>query len=98
MQASTPNLITPLPSAVGLRARQRVACHLLPFVFLLYVVAYVGRVNVSFVNLRMSAELGFSDRVYGLGVAVFYISYVLVEIPGAILVERWSARKWMRES
>jgi hypothetical protein len=46
----------------------------------------------------MSAELGFSDRVYGLGVAVFYISYVLFEIPGVILVERWSARKWMRES
>ena len=79
----------------GVRARRRVACRLLPFVFLIYVVNYIDRVNVSFANLRMSADLGFSDRVYGLGVGLFYVSYVLFEIPGAILVERWSARKWI---
>jgi sugar phosphate permease len=43
----------------------------------------------------MSADLGFSDRVYGLGVGMFYITYVLFEIPGAIIAERWSARKWI---
>ena len=80
---------------VGARARRRVAYRLLPFAFLLYIVNYIDRVNVSFANLRMSADLGFSDRVYGLGVGVFYISYVLFEIPGAIIVERWSARKWI---
>jgi len=80
---------------VGGRARRRVAYRLLPFVFLLYIVNYIDRVNVSFANLRMSADLGFSDRVYGLGVGVFYITYVLFEIPGAIIVERWSARKWI---
>jgi ACS family tartrate transporter-like MFS transporter len=68
---------------------------LLPFVFLLYIVNYIDRVNVSFANLRMSADLGLSDRVYGLGVGMFYITYVLFEIPGAIIVERWSARKWI---
>src|SRR5262249_26206013 len=52
-------------------------------------------VNVSFANLRMSADLDFSDRVYGLGVGIFYLTYVLFEIPGAIIVERWSARKWI---
>ena len=82
-------------SDVGQRARRRVAYRLLPFVFLLYIVNYIDRVNVSFANLRMSADLGFSDRVYGLGVGVFYITYVLFEIPGAIIVERWSARKWI---
>ena len=80
---------------IGMRARRRVAYRLLPFVFLLYVVNYIDRVNVSFANLRMSADLGFSDRVYGLGVGVFYLTYVLFEIPGAIIVERWSARKWI---
>ena len=80
---------------VGARTRRRVALRLLPFVFLIYVVNYIDRVNVSFANLRMSADLGFSDRVYGLGVGIFYISYVLFEIPGAIIVERWSARKWI---
>jgi MFS transporter, ACS family, tartrate transporter len=80
---------------VGQRARRRVAYRLLPFVFLLYVVNYLDRVNVSFANLRMSADLGLSDRVYGLGVGMFYVTYVLFEIPGAIIVERWSARKWI---
>jgi MFS transporter, ACS family, tartrate transporter len=82
-------------SDVGQRARRRIAYRLLPFVFLIYVVNYIDRVNVSFANLRMSADLGFSDTVYGLGVAMFYVTYVLFEIPGAIIVERWSARKWI---
>jgi MFS transporter, ACS family, tartrate transporter len=80
---------------VGDRARRRVAYRLLPFVFLLYVVNYIDRVNVSFANLGMSADLHFSDKVYGLGVGVFYITYVLFEIPGALIVERWSAKKWI---
>ena len=80
---------------VGLQARRRVAYRLLPFVFLLYIINYIDRVNVSFANLKMSADLGFSDRVYGLGVGMFYLTYILFEIPGAILVERWSARKWI---
>jgi MFS transporter, ACS family, tartrate transporter len=83
------------PNGVGQRARRRVAYRLLPFVFLLYMVNYIDRVNVSFANLTMSADLGFSDRVYGLGVGMFYLTYVLFEIPGAVIVERWSARKWM---
>ena len=80
---------------VGKRARRRIAYRLLPFVFLMYVVNYIDRVNVSFANLRMSADLGFSDRVYGLGVGMFYLTYVLFEIPGAVIAERWSARKWI---
>src|SRR5215472_12355840 len=82
-------------NGVGQRTRRRVAYRLLPFVFLLYVVNYIDRVNVSFANLRMSVDLGFSDRVYLLGVGMFYVTYVLFEIPGAIIVERRSARKWI---
>jgi MFS transporter, ACS family, tartrate transporter len=75
-------------------ARRHIALRLLPFVFLLYVVAYLDRANVSFAALRMNLDLGFTDRVYGLGVAMFYLGYVLFEIPGAIIVECWSAKKW----
>ena len=75
--------------------RRKIAIRLLPFLFTLYLVNYVDRVNVSFAALRMSADLGFSDRVYGLGAGIFFLTYVLFEIPGAILVERWSARKWI---
>lgn len=80
---------------VSQRARRRVAYRILPFVFLLYIVNYIDHVNVSFANLRMSADLGFSDRVYGLGIGMFYITYVLFEIPGTVIVERWSARRWI---
>src|SRR6201987_342518 len=83
------------PMETGDATRRRIAIRLLPFVFLLYVISYVDRVNVSFANLRMSAELGFSDRIFGLGAGIFFIGYVLFEIPGTIVVERWSARKWM---
>jgi ACS family tartrate transporter-like MFS transporter len=80
---------------IGRRARGRVAVRLLPFVFIMYVICYLDRANLSFANLRMSADLGFSDRIYGLGSGIFFLGYVLFEIPGAIIVERWSARKWM---
>src|SRR5216683_1415610 len=80
---------------IGQRARRRVAVRLLPFVFIMYVICYVDRANLSFANLRMSADLGFSDRIYGLGSGIFFLGYVLFEIPGAVIVERWSARKWM---
>jgi ACS family tartrate transporter-like MFS transporter len=82
-------------SRIGQRARKRIAWRLLPFVFLMYVICYLDRANLSFANLRMSADLGFSDAVYGLGSGIFFIGYVLFEVPGALIVERWSARKWM---
>jgi MFS transporter, ACS family, tartrate transporter len=78
-----------------LSARRKIAIRLLPFLFTLYLVNYIDRVNVSFAALRMSADLGLSDRVYGLGAGIFFLTYVLFEIPGTILVERWSARKWI---
>lgn len=80
---------------VGARARRRIAWRLLPFAFLLYVVAYIDRVNVSFAALRMNSDLGFGDRAFGLGVGVFFLGYGLFETPGALIVERWSARKWI---
>jgi ACS family tartrate transporter-like MFS transporter len=61
----------------------------------MYVVAYLDRANVAFAKLSMSADLGFSEAVYGFGSGIFYVGYLLLEIPGALLVERWSARRWM---
>ena len=80
---------------VALRARRRIAWRLLPFLILLYVVAYIDRVNVGYAKLRMADELRFSDAVYGFGAGIFFIGYVLLEIPGTLLVERWSARLWI---
>ena len=74
--------------------RRKVAWRILPFVFLLYIVAYLDRANVSFAKLAMADDLKFSDEVFGLGFGIFFIGYLILEIPGALLVERWSARKW----
>jgi ACS family tartrate transporter-like MFS transporter len=82
-------------SEVGQRARRRIAWRLLPFLFILYFIAYLDRVNVGFAGLEMSHSLGFTDRVFGLGAGIFFAGYFLFEIPGALIVERWSARKWI---
>ena len=75
--------------------RRRIARRLLPFLWLLYVIAFLDRVNVAYAALEMSHDLGFSDRVFGMGAGIFFIGYVLLEIPGAVIVERWSARRWI---
>jgi len=74
--------------------RRKVAWRILPLVFLLYIVSYLDRANVSFAKLRMAGDLKFSEQVFGLGIGIFFIGYLILEIPGALLVERWSARKW----
>ena len=81
------------PVEVG-ALRRKVAWRVLPLVFLLYIVAYLDRANVSFAKLAMAAELKFSEEVFGLGFGIFFLGYLTLEIPGALLVERWSARKW----
>ncbi len=83
------------PSPVCVRTlRRKVAWRILPLVVILYVISYLDRANVAFAKLRMGAALGFSDEVFGFGIGVFFIGYLFLEIPGALLVERWSARKW----
>lgn len=77
------------------RTRLRVDRRLMPFILLLYVVSYLDRFNVSLAGLQMSKELGFSDSVFGLGSGIFFIGYFLLEIPGGVLAELWSARKWI---
>src|SRR6202007_833512 len=75
------------------RTRRHAAVRLLPFLFALYLANYLDRTSVAYAAIGMSRELGLSDRVFGLGAGIFFISYVALQIPGALLVERWSARR-----
>jgi MFS transporter, ACS family, tartrate transporter len=68
---------------------------LLPFLFLLYVVAYLDRINVGFAALQMKAQLGFSDSVYGLGAGIFFLGYFLFQVPANLALERVGARRWI---
>ena len=89
----TPDAKAPSATKLESQIRHHVAWRLLPFLLLLYIVSYIDRANVAYAALDMNRDLGFSDRVFGLGSGVFFISYLAGQIPGALLVERWSARR-----
>ena len=72
--------------------RRHIAVRLLPFVFLLYITNYLDRTSVAYAAIGMARDLGFDDRVFGLGIGIFFLSYVALQIPGAVLAQRWSAR------
>jgi MFS transporter, ACS family, tartrate transporter len=78
---------------IGDRTRRQIAVRLLPFLFVLYIANYIDRTSVAYAALGMTSDLGFSDRVFGLGAGIFFLSYVALQIPGAMLVEHWSARR-----
>ncbi len=85
--------LAPNTTPVSDHTRRLVGLRLLPFVFILYIVNYVDRTNLAYAALGMSRDLGFSDHVFGLGAGVFFVSYLALQIPGALLVELWSARR-----
>src|SRR6266481_3037411 len=78
----------------GESARTRIAWRLLPFLFLLYVANYLDRTNIAYATVGMKGDLGLSDSVFGTASGIFFIGYFALQIPGALLVERWSA-KWL---
>jgi len=73
----------------------KVSRRLLPFLLLLYVVAWLDRVNIGFAALQMNADLSFSPAVYGFGAGVFFIGYALFEVPSNLLLVRVGARLWI---
>src|SRR3954454_12511977 len=73
--------------------RHKTALRLLPFLFILYITSYLDRTSVAYAAMGMSRDLGFSDHVFALGVGVFFLGYLALQVPGALLVERWSARR-----
>ncbi len=74
---------------------RKVTMRLLPFLFLCYLSAYLDRVNVAFAKLQMLDELKFSEQTYAFGASVFFIGYVLVEVPSNIILHRVGARLWI---
>ncbi len=77
------------------RAVSKARRRLIPFLFLLYLVAYLDRINVGFASLQMNQALGFSATTYGFGAGIFFLSYVLFEIPSNVILARVGARLWI---
>jgi MFS transporter, ACS family, tartrate transporter len=87
---------TPAPDRALRSACRKAYWRLLPLIFVCYIVAYVDRTNVAIAKLTMSRDLpAFDNAVFGFGAGVFFWGYFLLEVPGSLIVERWSARKWI---
>ena len=68
----------------------------MPLLFLSYMIAYVDRTNAALANLTMERDLSwFDSEVFGFGAGLFFVGYFLLEVPGTLIIELWSARKWL---
>jgi sugar phosphate permease len=77
------------------RALRKATRRLIPFLFLIYVVAYLDRVNVSFAQLQLEDDLDFSDTIFGIGAGIFSLGYVICGVPSNLALERFGARRWL---
>ena len=74
---------------------RRLTWRLVPFLFLLYIVAYLDRSNVAFAALQMQQQLAFTDAVYGLGLGMFFVGYFCFQVPSNLVLQRVGARRWI---
>jgi ACS family tartrate transporter-like MFS transporter len=85
-----------LPNAdIGTVTVRKVTLRLIPFLFTLYIVAWLDRVNVGFAGLQMNSDLGFSSAAFGFGSGVFFLGYCLFEVPSNLILHRVGARRWI---
>lgn len=77
------------------RVYRKVTWHLIPFLFMCYIFAYVDRVNVGFAKLQMQQDLGLSDAVYGFGAGIFFIGYLLFQVPCNMALQKIGAKYWL---
>lgn len=94
--AGAANLRPPLatsPTPALDAAYTKVAWRLIPFLMVLWILAWIDRVNIGFAKLQMLSDLRFSETVYGLGAGIFFLGYFFFEVPSNLLLERIGARK-----
>jgi ACS family tartrate transporter-like MFS transporter len=84
-----------MPSTIEARTLRKVSLRLAPFLGLLYFAAFIDRSNVSFAAASMNHDLGLSPYVYGLGAGIFFVGYVLFEVPSNLILHRVGARRWI---
>jgi MFS transporter, ACS family, tartrate transporter len=73
----------------------KISWRLIPYMFLLYIVAYLDRVNVGFAAMDMQRDLQFSNTVYGTGAGIFFLGYALCDLPSSLILRRVGARMWI---
>ena len=86
---------TPVATEIETRTLRKVYLRLVPFCFLLYILCYIDRINVSFASLTMNKDIGLSAYIYGLAAGAFFWGYCLLEVPSNIILEKVGARIWI---
>lgn len=76
----------------GLR---KATVRLVPFLFVAYIINFLDRVNIGYAALTMNADIGLSATSYGLGASLFFVGYILFEVPSNVMLERVGARIWI---
>src|SRR5215475_7688204 len=80
---------------LGNRVISKLFWRLLPFLFLLYIVSYLDRINVGFAKLQMQGQLEFSERTFGTGFGIFFAGYFFFQVPSNLLLEKMGVRRWI---
>ncbi len=84
-----------MDDTLGLRTLRKVSLRIVPFIMLLYFIAFIDRVNIGFAALTMNKDLGFSPAVFGFGAGIFFLGYFLFEVPSNLILEKVGARIWI---
>jgi sugar phosphate permease len=91
--ATIPRPLTPGVSDAHDALYRKITWRLLPFLTLCYMLAYLDRINIGFAKLQMQGQLAFSDAAYGIAAGIFFIGYVMFEIPSNLLLPKIGARR-----
>lgn len=87
--------MTKHPRGLEATVLRKTTLRIVPFVLLLYLVCYLDRVNISFASLEMNADLGLSAAAYGFGASIFFVGYIIFEVPSNVILQRIGARIWL---
>src|SRR5437868_7669714 len=77
------------------RTLRKITLRIVPFIMLLYFIAFIDRVNIGFAALTMNKDLGFSPTVFGFGAGIFFLGYFLFEVPSNLVLDKVGARIWI---
>jgi len=77
------------------RVMRKITLRIVPFIMLLYFIAFLDRVNIGFAALTMNEDLGFSPAVFGFGAGIFFLGYFLFEVPSNLILHKVGARIWI---
>ena len=84
-----------MASELEMRVLRKITYRIVPFIMLLYFIAFIDRVNIGFASLTMNKDLGFSPAVFGFGAGIFFLGYFLFEVPSNLILEQVGARIWI---